>query len=88
MTPRFPNDYHSRIMVNEKQVGIRVPAGTVERAQGLTPLLAARHPAMRVTWTTVMREALLRGLSALEAELQPPKRKGGRRQRGLASRTP
>jgi hypothetical protein len=58
---------------HDKQIALRVTAETVERAAGLAPLMQKRPEwePFRMTASTVMRVALLRGLDALEADLKP-----------------
>ncbi len=65
-------------MVNDRQVVIRVPSDTVDRAERVARALAGRpeYAGMRMTWTTVLRLAMLRGLDGLDAEVRP---KRGRR---------
>jgi hypothetical protein len=64
------------IMVNDRQVVVRVPADTVDRAERVASILTRRpeYAGMRVTWTTVLRLAMLRGLDGLEAEARPGRR--------------
>lgn len=67
----MPNECHSdAIMANDRQVVLRVPADSVDRAERLRKKLAARpeYAGIRLAWTTVLRVALLRGLDALEVE--------------------
>jgi len=64
---------------NEEQVVVRVPAGTTKRAEALAGPLAAdpTREGLRVTRSTVLRIAIIRGLKSLEAEY--PASKGGKR---------
>ena len=63
-------------MVNDRQVVVRVPAGTVDRAERVASVLARRpqYAGMRMTWTTVLRLAMLRGLEGLEVEVRARRR--------------
>ena len=71
----IPIAYHSP-MVNDTQVAIRLSRAVVARVARLTKLLEARpaYAAWRVTPSSVMRHALIRGLDVIEAEAK----KGGR----------
>jgi hypothetical protein len=67
----MPNECHSNaIVANDRQVVLRVPTDSVDRAERLRKKLAERpeYAGVRLTWTTVLRLALLRGLDVLEAE--------------------
>jgi hypothetical protein len=68
-------------MANDRQVVIRVPADTVSRARRVASALAGRpeYAGVRMAWTTVLRLALLRGLSALEVQAKPKRRRDGTR---------
>ena len=71
----IPIAYHCP-MANDTQVAIRLPRDAVSRVARLTKVLKG-HPAYaawRVTPSSVMRHALIRGLDVLEAEAK----KGGR----------
>ena len=46
----------------------RLPEGTNGRADALLPLVRSQHVGLRVTRSTVLRVALLRGLDEMEAE--------------------
>lgn len=57
-------------MGNDVQIPIRLPAEVVERAETLVPKME-RDPkrlGWRVSRSSVLREALIRGLDLLEAE--------------------
>jgi hypothetical protein len=58
--------------MNEKAITLRLPADLLERADELVPIVAAYEDfqAMRVSRSTVLRLALLRGLAALEHEFE------------------
>jgi len=70
-----PIAYHCP-MVNDTQVAIRLSRQVVARVARLAKLLKGRpaYAAGRVTPSSVMRHALIRGLDVLEAEAK----KGGR----------
>lgn len=59
-------------MSNDQQIPIRLPTEIVERIDALVPLLASdpKLGAWRITRSAVMRQALLRGLEALEADYE------------------
>jgi len=60
----------------EKPTTLRLPEDLLERADALVPAIASagEYQAVRISRSTVLRLALLRGLVALEAEY-PAKRK-------------
>jgi hypothetical protein len=61
---------------------LRLSVDLLRRAAALVPRVAAADPLGRGTLSDVLRLAIVRGLSQLEAELQatvPPKRKRGGR---------
>jgi len=72
----MPNECHVSGVVNDRQVVVRVPASTVNRAERVASTLARRpgYAGMRLTWTTILRLAMLRGLDGLEAEARARRR--------------
>lgn len=73
--------FDTQEMANEKQIVVRVPAEVPDRAKALAdrmrdlPALAG----LRVTASSVLRQAVLRGLDALEAETARPSKTRGRK---------
>ncbi len=66
----------------EEQFLLRLPEGTLERAENLAPLLAddPQFAAMgKVTKSMVMRLAALDGLKVLEDRYQPKRKKRARK---------
>lgn len=51
-------------------ITVRAPEGTKAKAKALAPYLQALWPSARVNPSTVYREALRRGLEALEREAE------------------
>ncbi len=72
-------------MAHEKQLSIRLPAETVDRADALVPVIAdlPALAAFRVERASVLRLAIVRGLQALEQEhgVTPPARKPPRKRK-------
>lgn len=73
-------------MAHEKQLSIRLPAETVDRADALVPVIAdlPALAAFRVERASVLRLAIVRGLQALEQEhgvTPPPARKPARKRK-------
>lgn len=73
-------------MAHEKQLSIRLPAETVDRADALVPVIAdlPALAAFRVERASVLRLAIVRGLQALEQEhgvTPPPARKPPRKRK-------
>ena len=60
----------------DRQVALRVTAETVKRAERLAPQMQKRPEwePFRMTASTVMRVALLKGLDVLEAEMRGSRR--------------
>jgi len=67
---RAPGLEEPRMNGAEEQVSIRVPGGTLARAEALVPVLndAPEFRVLRCTKSAILRLAILRGLEALEAE--------------------
>lgn len=61
-------DRQSAWGTNVEQVAVRVPEGTLARAEALIDVWKGRFEGMGVTKAVILRAALLRGLSALETE--------------------
>ncbi len=68
LSDAFPNALEDPIMPVEESITVRGQKGTKDRAAALVPYLQALWPSARVTQSTVLREALRRGLEALERE--------------------
>lgn len=67
-------------MTKEESTTLRLPAGTLDRAAALVGAVQ-EWPGMRaarVSRSTVVREALLRGLDALERDAKPAGKGGGK----------
>jgi hypothetical protein len=66
----------------DRQIALRVTSDTIKRAERLVPLMQKRPDwaPFRMTASTVIRVALLKGLDVLEAEV-----KGGRRPKAAPS---
>ena len=70
LSKALPAVVEDQDMANEEAVSLRLPAGTMDRAETLIAELK-RHPALqaaRVSRALVLRLALLRGLEELERE--------------------
>jgi hypothetical protein len=70
LSEAFPAVMEDETMANDEAVSLRLPAGTMERAEALIAELK-KHPALqaaRVSRAFVLRLALLRGLEELERE--------------------
>ena len=63
--------------MNEKTITLRLPADLLEKADALVPIVGAYEDfqAVRVSRSTVIRLALMRGLDALADEFGAPKRR-------------
>jgi hypothetical protein len=70
LSEAFPAVMEDETMANDEAVSLRLPAGTMDRAEALIVELK-KHPALqaaRVSRAFVLRLALLRGLEELERE--------------------
>ncbi len=70
LSDALPTVLEETPMPVEESITIRGQKGTKDRAAALVPYLQDLWPSARVTQSTVLREALRRGLEALESEAE------------------